>query len=76
MNRKLACCNEPNYIECCLNPIEVHGEVMCGSCNGTGLEEGYEWFGEKCHECRGRRFLPCDCYECMPEQPQPGAEKP
>lgn len=32
----------------------------CEACGGTGIEEGREWDGTKCAECKGKRFVPAD----------------
>lgn len=30
---------------------------VCDACNGTGLEEGEEWAGTRCRECKGTKFI-------------------
>lgn len=35
----------------------------CETCEGTGIEEGREWDGEKCRECKGRGWIHVDDIE-------------
>jgi DnaJ-class molecular chaperone len=30
---------------------------VCDACGGTGIEEGREWDGEHCAECKGKGFV-------------------
>jgi hypothetical protein len=55
------------------NVGEQHAPETCFACEGTGIEEGREWDGERCAECKGKRVLPCMCDECLskPEVPVP-----
>ena len=31
---------------------------ICEACGGTGIEEGREWDGYRCAECKGRKIVP------------------
>lgn len=45
------------------------GEMReCDSCNGTGIEEGREWDGQKCSDCKGRGLVHVDD---VPESEEP-----
>lgn len=41
----------------------------CLACGGTGIEEGREWDGEKCAECKGKRFVKADPIEIEEDEP-------
>jgi DnaJ-class molecular chaperone len=33
---------------------------LCDACGGTGIEEGREWDGYRCAECKGRGLIVID----------------
>lgn len=38
----------------------------CEACGGTGIEEGREWDGHPCSECKGRKVVPVIEAEHLP----------